>query len=68
MTIEVKYRTKAELKTKVGQILRYNETSAFGREYPPSGNGTVFVVGPDAISRKYFAKVTLQDHKIVYVK
>lgn len=68
MTIEVTYPSKKVLKEKIGQRLVYNETSIYGHEYPANGNGTVFVVGPSARERKYFAKVTLQQHKIVYVK
>ena len=61
------YKTKKELKTAIGQRLKYYETSLFGMEYRP--NGTVMIVGPDAYrSRKWYAKVTLKDGIIVNVK
>ena len=63
----VGYKQKSDLKNAIGQHLKYEETSLFGREYRP--NGTVTIVGPDAYrSRKWYAKVTLKDGIIVNVK
>lgn len=56
------YPSKKELKTKVGQSLRYQETSMFGEEFKP--NGKFCVVGPSPTNRKWFAEVTMVDGKI----
>lgn len=62
------YPTKKALKASIGEPLRHQETSLFGPEYPGDGTGVVTVVGPDAYtSRKWYATVTLRDHKIVKV-
>ena len=62
------YRTKSELKKSKGKSLRFVETSAFGIEYPSEGNGKVTMVGPCAYtSRKWYANITLENHKIVKV-
>jgi hypothetical protein len=41
MTLVVKYQSKKELKSKIGEPLRYIETSLFGPEYRPDGMLTV---------------------------
>lgn len=61
------YPSKKELKSKVGQPLRYVETSMFGSEF--KANGTFCVVGPDAYTnRKWYAEVTMKDGLIAKVK
>lgn len=61
------YKTKKELKSNVGQNLRYIETSLFGAEY--DANGTFCVVGPCPYTkRKWYAEVTMRDGKIAKVK
>jgi hypothetical protein len=60
MTLAVRgYKTKKELKAAIGQPLRHKETSLFGPEY--RNNGVVFVVGPCEHTRKWFAKVTMEN-------
>jgi hypothetical protein len=59
------YKTKKELKTAIGQPLRYVETSMFGEEYTP--NGTFCVVGPSPLQRKWFASVTMSNGLIAKV-
>ena len=54
--IAANYKTKKDLKSAVGQTLRYEETSAFGPEFKE--NGTFSVVGPSPYQRKWFASVT----------
>ena len=61
------YPTKKDLKTRVGQMLDYTETSMFGAEYPTGGNGKVTGVGPSPLIRKWYATVELRDHRIVKV-
>ncbi len=57
------YKTKKELKSNIGQPLRFVETSLFGAEYTP--NGQFCVVGPcPRTNRKWFASVTMVDGKI----
>lgn len=56
------YPTKKALKAAVGSELSYEETSMFGAEYV--GNGKFCVVGPSPYNRKWFAQVTMVDHKI----
>lgn len=68
MTMVARYSTKKELREAIGKELQFKETSLFGAEYPPGGNGSVTVVGPDEYTRKFFAKVTLQDHIITAVE
>ncbi len=61
------YKTKKELKTQVGQRLRYIETSMFGPEY--DANGVFCVVGPcPYTNRKWYAEVTMKDGMIAKVK
>ena len=59
------YKTKKDLKGDIGKPLRYLETSLFGQEYKP--NGEVYLVGPEAYVRKWFARVTMKDGLIVRV-
>jgi hypothetical protein len=56
------YKTKKELKASIGAPLRYTETSMFGEEYRPTG--TLYVVGPSAYERKWYAEITMIDGKI----
>ena len=52
------YRTKKQLRESVGQEFRYTETSAFGQEFPESGNvAGIAVVGPSPYERKWYAQV-----------
>ena len=60
------YKTKKDLKQRIGQRLNYIETSIFGPEYNP--DGTFCVVGPSPTERKWFAEVTMRDGIIVKVK
>lgn len=53
------YRTKKELRESKGAPLRHSETSVFAREY--TQNGIVYVVGPTAYNRKWYARVTMKD-------
>ena len=53
------YNTKKELKQNVGKGLKYSETSFFGEEYKSDGT----FVGCD-VSRKFFAKVTMENDLI----
>jgi cytochrome c biogenesis protein ResB len=53
------YKTKKDLKSAVGQPLRYQETSFFGEEY--RSNGTFCVVGPAPLDRKWYAEITMAD-------
>ena len=59
------YKTKKDLKSAVGQPLRYNETSMFGPEFKSTGK--FCVVGPSAYERKWFAEVTMKDGVIVKI-
>lgn len=61
-----KYPTKKVLKGKVGESLRYLETSMFGEEYTP--DGSFCVVGPGLYERKWYATVTMEGGKIKSVK
>jgi len=56
------YPTKKELKTCIGQALKYRETSMFGSEYRPNGNLT----GSNRPTttghkREFYAVVTMKD-------
>ena len=59
------YRFKKDLVAAVGQRLKFEETSMFGREYDP--NGHFAVVGPSKDQRKWFASVTMRDGIIIKV-
>ena len=63
------YPTKKELKTRIGQPLKYIETSMFGDEYKSNG----VLVGANrphitGIGREFFAKVTMKDGMIARVE
>lgn len=61
------YKSKKDLKSAVGQKLRYIETSMFGPEYKE--NGTFCVVGPcPYTNRKWYAAVTMENGLIKSVK
>lgn len=59
------YKTKKELKSAIGQPLRYEETSFFGPEYKE--NGSFSVVGPSPSQRNWFARVTMENGIITKV-
>tara|TARA_R110000764_G_C10735098_1_gene349967 strand:- start:50 stop:238 length:189 start_codon:yes stop_codon:yes gene_type:complete len=61
--IELCYKTKKDLKSNVGDILLYNETSIFGQEYKSNGK----ITGCNK-KRSFFAHVFLENDKIVKVK
>ena len=63
------YTSKKELKASVGEHLQYEETSMFGPEYKSTGS---FVVAHRPLvtglkGREFFAKVTMEDDRIVAV-
>lgn len=63
------YPSKKVLKEKVGQPLRYMETSLFGEEFKPDGN----LVGCNrphltGHKREFFAQVIMKDGLIAKVK
>lgn len=60
------YPSKRKLKDALGENLNYQETSLFGSEY--QSTGTLYVVGPTATNRKWYAQVTMFHDKIVKVK
>ncbi len=68
MTLVVRYQSKKEMKTKIGEPLKYTETSMFGPEYRDDGILTVanrpHITG---MGREFFARVWMQDGKIVKV-
>ena len=63
------YKSKAELKTRVGERLNYIETSLFGEEYRRDGVLTganrPHITGQ---GREFFANVTMKDGLIHSVK
>jgi len=61
--IELCYKTKKDLKSNVGDILLYNETSIFGQEY--KSNGTITGCNK---KRSWFANVIMAHDKILKVK
>ena len=64
------YPTKKILKTCIGKELRFRETSFHGFEYPGDGNGILYGCNRPHLTghkREFFAKVTLENHKIVKV-
>lgn len=63
--LQANYSTKKELKSSIGQPLRYIETSVFGPEYKPNGS---FCVADASPKRKWFAEVTMKDGLIEKVK
>ena len=60
------YPTKKDLKSHIGQPLRFEETSAFGPEYKE--NGKFCVVGPSPYNRKWYAEITMEKGLIKSVK
>jgi hypothetical protein len=60
------YKTKKALKESVGRPLLYTETSLFGEEYIPTGK--LYVVGPSAYQRKWYAEIWMKDGLISKVK
>jgi hypothetical protein len=69
MTLVVKYPSKKELKARIGEPLRYIETSLFGPEYRPDGMLTV-CNRPHIthMGREFFAQVYMKDGLIEKVK
>lgn len=68
MTLIVRYKSKKDLKTRIGQPLNYMETSRFAPEY--SGNGMLTVANRPHITgmgREFFAQVWMKDGAIVKV-
>lgn len=70
MTILVTaYESKKALKAKIGERLRYTETSVFGSEYKTNGSFTVarrpHLAGG---GREFFARVTMKDGLIAKVE
>jgi hypothetical protein len=64
------YTSKKELKTYVGQVLNYEETSIFGEEY--KHNGAFLVAHRPQLNgskgREFFAKVTMENGLIASVE
>lgn len=60
------YETKKQLKINIGQPLRFLETSLHGPEYRE--NGRLYVVGPGAYERKWYAEVWMTDSRITKVR
>jgi len=69
MTLVVKYPSKKELKARIGEPLRYIETSLFGPEYRADGMLTV-ANRPHIthMGREFFAQVWMKDGLIQKVK
>ena len=61
--IQLLYETKKQLKENVGSELEYIETSFFGEEYKSTGT----ITGCNK-KRSFFAKVFIENDKIVKVK
>ena len=62
------YPTKKELKTQIGQKLKYRETSIFGMEFIP--NGTFVVSNRPHLTgykREFFASITMKNGVIARV-
>ncbi len=69
MTLIAVYPSKKELKTKIGEPLKYIETSMFGQEYRP--NGSLVVANRPHITglgREFFALVAMKDGLIAKVE
>lgn len=65
------YPSKKELKAAIGEKLRYRETSIFGPEYPPGGNGEITGANRPHLTgkgREFFAQVTIENNIIKKVK
>lgn len=65
-TLAALYKNKKDLKASVGRRLNYKETSMFGSEFDP--DGTFCVVGPDELTRKWYARVTMAQGRIYSIK
>lgn len=63
MTMLVHYASKKAMKEYIGEVLRYEETSAFGSEY--RNNGWLTVAGRPShstvVKREFFARVLMKD-------
>lgn len=69
MTMLAIYPSKKELKTQIGERLKYSETSMFGPEYKE--NGTFVVANRPhmtGMGREFFAEVTMKNGLIASVK
>jgi len=66
----LKYKSKKELKEKIGQPLRYEETSMFGPEFKSDGKfcGSNRPQITGIKGREFFAEVTMKDGLIAKVK
>ena len=62
------YDSKKDLKASIGQRLRYTETSLFGPEY--TSNGVITGAHRPHLQggREWFARVWIEDDKIVKVE
>ena len=63
------YKSKKELKTKIGEKLNYTETSIFGPEYRP--DGVIYGARRPHIEgggREFFAEITMKNNRIYRVK
>lgn len=58
------YKTKKELKGRIGKYLKFTETSFFGEEYKSNG----VVTGTNHPKRSWFANVTMENDLIKVVK
>lgn len=70
MMLVIGYKSLKDLKGKIGEELRYKETSVFGNEYKDNGTFTVAhrpLVTKDG-GREFFAKVTVENGLIKKVK
>ena len=62
------YKSKKELKTKIGEKLKYTETSIFGPQY--RSNGVIYGARRPHIEgggREFFAEITMKDGLIAKV-
>tara|TARA_B100000900_G_scaffold154568_1_gene131239 strand:+ start:1663 stop:1869 length:207 start_codon:yes stop_codon:yes gene_type:complete len=63
------YKSKKELKTKIGEKLKYTETSIFGPQY--RSNGVIYGARRPHIEgggREFFAEITMKNNRIFRVK
>lgn len=64
------YPSKKDLKARIGQRLKYRETSIFGAEY--KSNGSFCVSNRPSVTgikgREFFARVTMKDDLIAKVE
>jgi hypothetical protein len=73
MTLLVNYPSKKFMKTKIGEPLRFRETSLLGSEYKGDGKFTVAYRPtiwpyPNERGREFYAIVTMKDHVIAKVE